>query len=140
MTPSIRAALAFVALFVILLSASPASAQQAQPRVYEMRTYTAQPGRLEDIVARFRDHTRPLLERHGMKNVGYWIPQDTTLAENTLVYLISHTDREQARANWRAFAGDPEWHSVRDRSEANGPIILRIESVFLDPTDFSPLR
>lgn len=140
MTPSIRAALVFVALAVIPLHASPASAQQDQARVYEMRTYTAQPGRLDDIVSRFRNHTRTILEKHGMRNVGYWIPQDTTLAENTLVYLISHTDREQARANWRAFATDPEWHSVRDRSEANGPIILKIESVFLDPTDFSPLR
>lgn len=140
MTASIRAVLAFVALAVVPMAPSSAPGQQTQYRVYEMRTYTAQPGRLDNIVARFRDHTRPILERHGMKNVGYWIPQDSTLAENTLVYLISHTDREQARANWRAFASDPEWHSVRDRSEANGPIILRIESVFLDPTDFSPLR
>ena len=140
MSARLRTALFVVAIAAATFSGAPASAQQGEGRVYEMRTYTAQPGRLDDIITRFRDHTRVILERHGMKNVGYWIPRDSTLSENTLVYLISHTDREQARANWRAFAGDPEWHRVRDASEANGPIILGIQSVFLDPTDFSPLR
>ena len=70
--------------------------QQAADRVYELRTYTAPEGKLDDLLARFRNHTMRIFEKHGMANVGYWLPQDETLRRNTLVYLISHPSREAA--------------------------------------------
>src|SRR5690606_13369102 len=108
-------------------------------RVFEMRTYTAHPGKLADLERRFRDHTMRLFERHGMTNVGYWIPQDST-GENTLVYIMAYPSREAATQSWDAFRADPDWVAARNASEANGPIVQRVESVFLSPTDYSPMR
>jgi len=112
----------------------------AQDRVFELRTYTAHEGRLDDVVRRFADHTMRLLEVHGVENVGYWIPQDPALSGNTLVYLLAHESREAANASWSAFFADPQWHAVRDASEANGPIVQGVVRAFLDPTATSPLR
>lgn len=110
-------------------------------RVYEMRTYYTHPGKLDDLNKRFRDHTLKFFEKHGMTNVGYWVPQDSAKgSHNTLVYIISHASREQARENWRGFSADPGWRKVAQESEANGKIVQRVESVFLDPTDYSPIR
>lgn len=108
-------------------------------RVFELRTYTAHPGKLADLERRFRDHTMRLFERHGMTNVGYWIPQDST-GENTLVYLMAYPSREAATRSWEAFRADPDWIAARTLSEANGPIVERVESLFLSPTDYSPMR
>lgn len=112
----------------------------AQDRVFELRTYTAHEARLDDVVRRFEDHTMRLLEVHGMENIGYWIPQDPALSANTLIYLLAHESREGATASWSAFFADPQWHAVRDASEANGPIVQGVVRVFLDPTQGSPLR
>jgi NIPSNAP len=120
----------------------PAASAQApaEGRLYEMRTYTTHPGKLEDLERRFRDHTTRIFEKHGMVNVGYWVPQDTARAENTLIYILSYPDREARNRSWTAFREDPEWQSAQAASEENGPIVLRVESVFMDPTDFSALR
>ena len=112
----------------------------ADPRVYELRTYTTPAGRLPALESRFREHTLALFARHGMTNVGYWTPQDSAHAQNTLVYLLAHPSREAARESWAAFGADPEWRRVQAASEANGKIVDHVESVFLDPTDFSPMR
>lgn len=112
----------------------------AEPRVYELRTYTTAPGRLPALNRRFREHTLGLFVRHGMTNVGYWTPQDSARAATTLVYVLAHPSREQARRSWAAFGADPEWQRVQAASEADGKIVERVESVFLDPTDYSPLR
>jgi hypothetical protein len=109
-------------------------------RVFELRTYYTPPGKLADLQTRFRDHTRALFERHGMENVGYFVPTDGDAAQNTLVYLLAHPNREVATASWDAFKADPEWIAVKARSEENGPIVDHIDSVFLSPTDFSALR
>lgn len=140
--PSTRSAFAVAAVTFALLSvaAPQAAAQQQSSRVFEIRTYTAPEGRLEDVVDRFRKDSMRLLAKYGMESVGYWIPQDSVRSKNTLIYILAHPSREEARANWRAFSADPEWQQVRARTEANGPIVERIESVFVDPTDFSPLR
>ena len=111
-----------------------------EDRVFELRTYTAPPGQLPALHRRFREHTLALFARHGMTNVGYWTPQDSARAGNTIVYLLAHPSREAARESWAAFGRDTVWQRVRAESEANGRIIERIESVFLDPTDYSPLR
>jgi hypothetical protein len=108
--------------------------------VFELRTYTSPEGKLPDLQARFRNHTMRIFEKHGMKNVGYWTPQDAPLSQNTLIYIISHQSREAAKKNWDEFRNDPEWQKVSKESEANGRIVSKVESVFMDPTDFSPIK
>ncbi len=109
-------------------------------RVFELRTYTCEPGRLEALQARFRDHTTELFEKHGITNIGYWTPADEPGSMNTLVYIVAHPSREAAKKNWEAFVNDPEWHKARDASEKDGPIVNKVESVYLNPTDYSPLK
>lgn len=113
---------------------------QTGKRIFELRTYTTHDGKLDALNARFRDHTTKLFEKHGMQNIGYWTPADEPLKKNTLIYVISHKDRQAAEKSWAAFRADPEWLKVRKASEANGPIVLKVESVFLDATDYSQVK
>lgn len=114
---------------------------QAQGRkVFELRTYTAPEGRLGDLVARFRNDTLRIFEKHGMDNVGYWVPTDAPASANTLVYILAHDSRDAAAKSWAAFRDDPEWKAVAERTQANGPIVSKVEAVFLEATDFSPLK
>jgi hypothetical protein len=106
--------------------------------VYELRIYHTYEGKLDDLLRRFRDHTTKLFEKHGIKNVAYWTPTDEPLKGKTLVYILAHPSREAATANWKAFQNDPEWQSVRDKSEAAGKIVEKVDSTFLVMTDFSP--
>jgi NIPSNAP protein len=115
----------------------PASAVSGPP-VYELRIYHTFEGKLDDLLRRFREHTVKLFEKHGMKNVAYWTPTDEPLKGETLVYILAHPSREAATANWQAFHDDPEWQSVRDKSEAKGKIVEKVDSTFLEMTDFSP--
>jgi hypothetical protein len=112
----------------------------AQGRVYELRTYTAHPDRLDELIQRFEDHTIRLFEKHGMESVGYWVPQDAPASDNTLIYVLAHRSRDEAMANWSAFSADPEWQAVRAASESDGPIVEEVVRVFMDPTMFSGLR
>jgi hypothetical protein len=112
----------------------------AQNRVYELRTYTAVDGKLEAVKARFRDHTIAIFKRHGMESIGYWVPQDPEKSKNTLIYILVHPSLEAAQKNWAAFRADPEWVKVKAESEAAGPIVLKTESVFMTPTEFSALK
>jgi hypothetical protein len=113
----------------------------AQTRVYELRTYTCNEGKLEALKARFRDHTIEIFNRHGMESIGYWIPQDPEKSKTTLIYILAHPSREAAAKNWKEFASDPEWKKVAADSEANGKILAKPpESVFMDPADFSKLK
>ncbi|HTT22466.1 MAG TPA: NIPSNAP family protein [Candidatus Sulfotelmatobacter sp.] len=106
--------------------------------VYELRVYHAVPGRLADLLARFRDHTTKLFERHGIENVAYWTPTDDPEKDKTLIYILRHPSREAAAKNWKAFQDDPEWKSVKEKSEANGALVDKIDSTFMVLTDFSP--
>jgi len=110
----------------------------ASTAVYELRVYHTAPGKLPDLLARFRDHTTKLFEKHGIKNVAYWTPADEPEKSNMLVYVVQHPSREAAAANWKAFQDDPEWKSVRDKSEANGKIVEKVDSTYMTLTDFSP--
>jgi len=112
----------------------------AQNRVYELRTYTCNEGKLEALKARFRDHTIEIFKRHGMESLGYWVPQDPEKSKTTLMYILIHPSLEAAKKNWAEFNADPEWVKVRTASEANGKIVQKAESVFMDPTDFSKLK
>jgi hypothetical protein len=124
-------------LLLLLLSAGFAAAQD---RVYELRTYTCNDGKLEALKARFRDHTIAIFKRHNMESIGYWVPQDPERSKNTLIYILAHPSREAATKNWAEFNADPEWQKVRKESEAAGPIVQKTESVFMSPTDFSALK
>lgn len=116
------------------------SVEAASPAVYELRTYHCEPGKLPNLLARFRNHTTKLFEKHGMKNVGYWVPADGEAHENTLIYVLAHKDRDAAKKSWDGFRNDPEWVKVRTESEASGKIVSKVESVYMDPTDFSKLQ
>ena len=106
--------------------------------VYEMRTYTTQEGKLPALEARFRDHTMQLFEKHGMRNVGYWVPVDKP---NTLIYILAHDSREAAGSSWKAFATDSAWKEVARTSQLDGPILVKggVKSQFMRATDYSPV-
>lgn len=129
-------------LIAIFLFATVGSAQTPAPdgKVYELRIYTAAPGCLDALLARFRDHTCKLFEQHGMENIGYWVPMDADKgAENTLIYIIAHQSRAAAKASWAAFIADPEWQAARKKSEANGKLLAKTpESIFMAAADYSP--
>jgi hypothetical protein len=106
--------------------------------VYELRTYTTHDGELDDLHTRFENHTMELFEKHGMTNVMYWSPQDPDLSENTLIYLLAHDSREAAEESWNGFLNDEEWQKVYEASRVDGPIVERVESVFMTKTPYSP--
>jgi hypothetical protein len=109
-------------------------------RVFEIRTYHTLPGRLDALHKRFREHTMRIFEKHGMKNVAYWTFEDSPAKENTLIYVISHASREQAQKDWAEFNADPEWQKVSADSQIDGKIVAKVDSVFVDATDYSPLK
>jgi hypothetical protein len=129
------------ALTLLAAGCAAVSAPRADTRVYELRTYTASPGKLPQVLARFRDHTTRLFEKHGMANVGYWVTTDNPEGtQGKLVYVVAHASRQAAVASWAAFRADPEWQTAKAASETAGPIVAQVESVFLTPTDFSPMK
>ena len=121
-------------------SAFESVAQAQGERIFEMRTYTAHPGRLDALNARFRDHTTRIFEKHGMTNVGYWTPQEAPLAENTLVYILAHDSRDAGQASWDAFRADPEWAQVAEESQRDGRIVQNVDVLWLEATDYSKIK
>jgi hypothetical protein len=130
----------FAAGFVAGQLLDSGSAEAQARKVFELRTYTSPDGRLEDLLARFRNDTLRIFEKHGMENVGYWVPADAPASGNTLIYVLAHDSRDAATKSWAAFREDPEWRAVAERTQANGPIVSQVQSVFLEATDFSPLK
>ncbi len=124
----------------VSMKSAPVAHAQTSTRVFELRTYTAADGKLDALKTRFRDHTLKLFEKHGMTNVGYWTPQDAPLSQNTLIYILAHESRDAAKKSWDAFRADPDWVKAKAASEVNGPLTTKVESVFVNPTDFSPLK
>jgi hypothetical protein len=113
---------------------------QGAGKVFELRTYTAPDGKLPNLQARFRDHTIRIFNKHGMKSIGYWVPQDAPAKDNTLIYIISHDSREAAKKNWANFQADPEWKKVSAESQVDGRIVSSVVSVFMDATDYSGIK
>lgn len=124
-------------IIAVCLCTIGAAAPLAQADVYELRTYTTYEGRLDDLLARFENHTMRLFERHGIHNVAYWVPQDQA---DTLIYIVSHPDREAAAANWDAFRSDQEWLEAREASRRNGALVQEVVSVYMDATPWSPMQ
>lgn len=121
--------------------AAPSPSLKPAGRLLELRSYYANPGKLEDIHKRFRDHTMRIFAKHDMTVVGFWGPAyKKDGSENKLVYLMSFKDRADRDAKWKAFATDPEWQKVAKESEANGKLLEKIESVFLYDTDYAPAK
>jgi hypothetical protein len=132
--------LAFLALVAI---AVPAAAQDTalDPRaaLYELRIYHAAPGKLDALNSRFREHTLKLFEKHGMRNVAYWIEQPTEQSpDGKVIYVLAFPSREARDASWKSFVADPVWQEVAARSEAGGKLVARVDSTFMSLADYSP--
>lgn len=126
-------------IFLKATDFSPAIAPASKaPRVFELRTYAAAPGKLDALQTRFREHTLALFTKHGMTNVAYWTRTDE--GSNHLVYLLAHASKEAADASFKAFSADPDWNAAKSASEANGALVEKVESVFMQPLDFSPIK
>jgi hypothetical protein len=126
-----------------LLTARFMTVQQARAdsnRVYELRMYHTFPNRLTPLVTRFRNGEVKVFEQNHMKFMGAWVPQDAPNHENLFIYLLAHENRDAAKQNWAGFGADPDWKTIRDTSEADGKIVEKVESIFMDPVDFSPLK
>jgi hypothetical protein len=126
----------FGSLIAIAMIGAAATSADKDARIYELRTYYAHPDKLDALHARFRDHTVKLFETHGMTNIGYWTPIDNP--EHKLIYLLAFPDRDSREKSWKAFGADPAWNKVKQESEANGPLVTKIESRLLVATDYSP--
>lgn len=115
-------------------------AQGADNRVFEMRTYHCHPGRLDALHKRFREHTNYIFVKHGISLIAYWTPAEAPASENTLVYVLAYPSMAAREASWNAFREDPDWIAARAASEEDGPIVEKVDSLFLNPTDYSPIR
>ena len=130
-------------VIVSVMAQSGGNSVAKDSRVFEMRTYYAAPGKLEDLQARFRDNTVKLFEKHGMTNIGYWVPVDEKTGQpsgNTLVYILAYPSFEARTKSWDGFRNDPAWTAARNESEKNGKLVEKVDSVFLKATDYSGIK
>lgn len=127
-----------VAICCLLIASllSPTQGQSADTRCFEMRVYYAAPGKLDDLNARFRNHTVKLFEKHGMENIGYWMPIDNK--DQKLVYVLAYPSREAREKSWKAFMADPEWQAAYKASEVQGKLVAKVETYYMTATDYSP--
>ena len=123
--------------FLSLLGMAVAAAAESDTRLYEMRVYWAAPGKLDALHARFRDHTTKLFAKHGMTNVGYFVPVGDN-PERKLVYFLAYPDRKARDASWAAFVNDPEWKAAHAASEKDGKLVEKATETFMTTTDYSP--
>ena len=105
-------------------------------RVFEMRTYYAAPGKLDALNARFRDHTCRLFEKHGMTNIGYWMPIENT--ESKLIYVLAYPSLEEREKSWKEFVADPDWKKAQGESEKDGKLVAKVEQIYFSSQDYSP--
>lgn len=124
----------------VALAQSAPSGAAGGGRVFELRTYTAAPGKLDALSARFRNHTLALFKKHGMEVVGFWVPTDKETGGDKLVYILAHKSRPAAEASWKAFRADPAWVAAKSASEVDGVLAAKVEAVFLAATDYSPFK
>lgn len=125
-----------LAIMSFISLAATAHAQKTDTRYYETRTYYCHPGKLDALIQRFNDHTTKIFEKHGMENIGYWVPVNNE--QNTLNYVLAYPSKEARDASWKAFGADPEWKEVARKSEENGKIVEKVVSVFMEKADLSP--
>src|SRR5258708_35816918 len=133
MKTAVRATLALNLAFAALALCPAKGDEKVDTRVFELRTYTAKPGKIDELHARFRDHTLKLFERHHMTVIGFWKPTDAEQAKQKLVYLLGFVSQEAAVKSWKDFQADPEWNAVKESSEKSGALVEKIDSVYLSP-------
>jgi len=133
----LRAAALSLGLYALL---APAALSAADSRIYELRIYTCNEGKLDALHARFRDHTNEIFVRHGMTLIGFWTPTKAPEKDNTLIYILAYPSMEAREKAWAAFRNDPHWKKAQAESEKNGKLVNKVESRFMTPTDFSPLQ
>jgi hypothetical protein len=102
-------------------------------------------GRLLNLHSRFRDHTLAFFKKHGMTNLAYFQPTEgQPVAEDKLLYFLAHKDMDAATKSWADFRADPDWLAAKKASEekAGGSLTTEggVVSLFLKPTDFSPVK
>ena len=131
---------ALLPTLLLLPLAAPAESRGDSGRVFELRIYTAEEGRLPDLMARFRNHTNYLFVKHGMKLVGYWTPVEGDGVDDTLLYILAHDSRAAAKKSWGGFRNDPAWKKALAASRVNGKLVAKVENQWLKATDFSPLH
>jgi NIPSNAP len=112
-------------------------AKDGETPVYELRIYTCNPGKLPDLHKRFRDHTMRLFEKHGIKNIAYWVPTETP---DTLIYIVEHKSRAAAEKAWKEFRDDPEWQKAYKESHKNGVLVKKVDHHYMTPTEYSPMK
>ena len=113
----------------------------AENRVFELRVYTANEGKLAALEARFRDHTISIFKKHHIDVIAYWTPQkDDPKSKDTLIYVVAHASRDAATKNWADFNADPEWVKVKADSEKDGVLTKKVDSTFMDALPFSPMK
>lgn len=127
-------------IFAISLMAATVRAEEKPNRLFEMRIYTTHPGKLDDLHKRFREHTNRLFTKHGMDLIGYWVPTDGDEAKNTVIYILAYPDLASREKSWQSFLDDPEWKAAFAKSHENGPIVMKVESKFMNPTDYSAIK
>jgi uncharacterized protein (DUF1330 family) len=116
---------------------TPPQFEKKETRLFEMRIYYAAPGKLNDLHARFRNHTTRLFEKHGMTNIGYWVPVENP--ESKLIYILAYPDQATRLKAWQGFINDPEWKTAFAESEKNGKLVSKLESISMTATDYSPV-
>ena len=107
--------------------------------VFELRVYHTVPGKLPALETRFRDTTSKLLAKHDLKVVGYWVGEDAAGGDDTFIYMVEHASRDAAKKNWGEFLADPEFQEVIKAEQAE-KLVDKVETTFMRPTDFSPMK
>jgi hypothetical protein len=127
-----------LAATALLAQNNQSGEKKVENRVFELRTYYANPGKMDALNARFRDHTVKLLQRYGMELVGFWT--DSQEPERKLIYLVAHKSKAAADASWKDFGNDSEWKVAKVKSEEKGPLVEKVDRAWLNPTDYSALK
>jgi NIPSNAP len=109
-------------------------------RIFEMRTYTANPGKVPDLTKRFKEHATKLFPLHQMESIAYFLTEEKDGAQSRLVYLLAFPSEAAATKSWAEFRADPAWIKAKADSEKDGKLTEKTESIFLKPLSFSKIR
>jgi hypothetical protein len=129
-----------VALALSVVAVATAEEKKVDTRVFELRIYYPNPGKMQALHARFRDHTNALFKKHGMEIIAFWVPTDPKDTDQKLIYILAYPSEAAGKKSWEAFRNDPEWKKAREASEKDGVLVNKVDSVWMKPTDYSPLK
>jgi len=139
--PLAIAVCSFLAGCWLTAEVAPSQRVEAQARrVFELRLYQVNPGRLPALKTFFGEHVLPMFKKHHLTGIGYWVPQDKPESESLWIYVLAHSSREEATKNWAELNADPTWQAALKASQADGQIVKKVDSTFMEPADFSPLK